>query len=126
MCVLCLSTQVIGGAIKNDFIHLWPCAMLVAGLMLAFKCMSADQARNSVEWSIYVRGTRLQAPCHGMVTVVCCRIHIQPQPLGYSGAYDTVSGSQLCVPHGRTVFPEPLVLLRCAPTVHNECVGPTE
>jgi hypothetical protein len=30
--------------------------MAVAGLMLAFKCMSADQARESVEWSIYVSG----------------------------------------------------------------------
>lgn len=28
--------------------------MLAAGLMLAFKCMSADQARDSVEWTIYV------------------------------------------------------------------------
>lgn len=46
--------QIIGGAMDKDFIHLWPCAMLVAGLMLVFKCMSADQARDSVEWPIYV------------------------------------------------------------------------
>jgi hypothetical protein len=39
---------------NNEFIHLWPCAMLTAGLMLVFKCMSADQARDSVEWSIFV------------------------------------------------------------------------
>lgn len=65
----CLSPQVIGGAINNDFIHLWPCAMLVAGLMLVFKCMSADQARNSVEWSIFVSGTQWRATCHGIVTV---------------------------------------------------------
>lgn len=38
----------------NEFIHLWPCAMATAGLMLLFKCMSADQARDSVEWSIFV------------------------------------------------------------------------
>lgn len=37
-----------------QFIHLWPCAMLAAGLMLVLKCMSADQARDSVEWTIYV------------------------------------------------------------------------
>lgn len=49
-----LALQVIGGALSNEFIHLWPCAMAVAGLMLATKCMSADQARESVEWSIYV------------------------------------------------------------------------
>jgi len=28
--------------------------MLTAGLMLAFKCLSADQARESVEWEVYV------------------------------------------------------------------------
>jgi hypothetical protein len=39
---------------NKEFIHLWPCAMLTAGFMLAFKCMSADQARDSVEWSVYI------------------------------------------------------------------------
>jgi hypothetical protein len=39
---------------NNEFIHLWPCAMLAAGFMLVFKCMSADQARDSIEWSIFV------------------------------------------------------------------------
>lgn len=52
--VAMVSTQVIGGALGSEFIHLWPCAMLAAGLMLVFKCMSADQARDSVEWTIYV------------------------------------------------------------------------
>jgi hypothetical protein len=46
--------QVVGGAMNNEFIHLWPCAMLAAGFMLVFKCMSADQARDSIEWSIFV------------------------------------------------------------------------
>jgi hypothetical protein len=39
---------------NDDFIHLWPCAMLTAGLMLAFKCLSADQARESIEWEVYI------------------------------------------------------------------------
>lgn len=47
-------TQIVGGAINKEFIHLWPAAMLTAGLMLVFKCMSADQARDSVEWSVYI------------------------------------------------------------------------
>lgn len=49
-----VSTQIIGGAVGNEFIHLWPCAMLTAGLMLAFKCLSADQAREAVEWEVYI------------------------------------------------------------------------
>lgn len=28
--------------------------MLVAGLMLIFKCMSAEQARSSIDWEVYV------------------------------------------------------------------------
>jgi hypothetical protein len=51
---MCLHPQIIGGAMGNEFIHLWPCAMATAGLMLLFKCLSADQARDSVEWSIFV------------------------------------------------------------------------
>ncbi|WIA31323.1 hypothetical protein OEZ86_002225 [Tetradesmus obliquus] len=47
-------TQIIGGAIDKEVIHLWPCAMLTAGAMLAFKCLSADQARESIEWEVYI------------------------------------------------------------------------
>jgi hypothetical protein len=53
MCrLLCL--QIIGGALDDDFIHLWPCAMITAGAMLAFKCLSADQARSAIEWEVYI------------------------------------------------------------------------
>eukprot|EP00879_Flechtneria_rotunda_P025308 GHRR01026886.1.p1 GENE.GHRR01026886.1~~GHRR01026886.1.p1 ORF type:complete len:683 (+),score=201.90 GHRR01026886.1:1107-3155(+) len=49
-----VSTQIIGSAINNEFVHLWPAAMLTVGLMLAFKCLSAEQARNAVEWDVYI------------------------------------------------------------------------
>eukprot|EP00877_Chromochloris_zofingiensis_P003154 jgi/Chrzof1/1283/Cz10g01050.t1 len=49
-----VTTQVIGGAMDNEFIHLWVAAMLVVALMLATKCMSVDQARNSIDWSVYI------------------------------------------------------------------------
>lgn len=52
--VAMVATQIIGGAMNDEFIHLWPCAMLTAGLMLAFKCLSADQARSSIEWEVYI------------------------------------------------------------------------
>lgn len=51
---LLLLLQVIGGAMDNEFIHLWVAAMLVVALMLATKCMSVDQARNSIDWSVYI------------------------------------------------------------------------
>jgi hypothetical protein len=59
--VLCFVLQVVGGAMNNEIIHLWPCAMLAAGFMLVFKCMSADQARDSVEWSIFVSTAALSS-----------------------------------------------------------------
>ena len=52
--LLHIMLQIIGGAINKDLIHLWPCAMLTAGLMLAFKCLSADQARSSIDWEVYI------------------------------------------------------------------------
>jgi hypothetical protein len=51
-CLFC--SQIVGGATNKDFIHLWPCAMITAGLMLAFKCLSADQARSAIEWEVYI------------------------------------------------------------------------
>lgn len=51
---LFLYTQIIGGAISNDFIHLWPAAMITAGLMLATRCLSGDDARSSIEWEVYM------------------------------------------------------------------------
>jgi hypothetical protein len=88
MCCLHCS-QVVGGAIDNDFIHLWPCAMLTAGAMLAFKCLSADQARSAIEWEVYiciafafaVRCGSFQARC------TCCRSAAnQPLIRAYSAA----------------------------------------
>jgi di/tricarboxylate transporter len=52
--VAMVSTQIIGGAINNDFINLWTAAMLTTALMLVTKCMSCDQARSAVDWEVYV------------------------------------------------------------------------
>jgi di/tricarboxylate transporter len=47
-------TQIVGGAIGDDFINLWVCAMLVSAVMLLTRCLSASQARRSIDWEIYV------------------------------------------------------------------------
>jgi di/tricarboxylate transporter len=38
----------------EDYIHLWPAAMLTSALMLAFKCLNGDQARSSIDWEVYI------------------------------------------------------------------------
>jgi len=48
------SPQIVGGAIDQDLINMWVCAMLVSAVMLIFRCMSSDQARRSIDWEIYV------------------------------------------------------------------------
>lgn len=63
---------------NNEFIHLWPCAMLTAGLMLVLKCMSADQARDSVEWSIFVSLLDACRPQHSLGACCCCRVCTWP------------------------------------------------
>jgi hypothetical protein len=45
-----LRVQIVGGAVDNDFINLWVAALLTSALMLVTKCMSADQARRSIDW----------------------------------------------------------------------------
>jgi hypothetical protein len=43
-------TQIIGGLQNKEYIHLFPCAVLTAALMLLTGCMSGDQARKSIMW----------------------------------------------------------------------------
>ncbi len=43
-------TQIIGGLKNKEYIHLWPCAVLTAALMLLTGCMNADQARKALMW----------------------------------------------------------------------------
>ena len=52
--VAMVATQIIGGAIDNEVINLWPAAMLTIALMLVTKCMNTDQARASIDWEVYV------------------------------------------------------------------------
>lgn len=41
--------------VKNDeWINLWPCAMLTWGLMLLTGCLSGDDARKSILWDVYL------------------------------------------------------------------------
>lgn len=48
-------TQIIPG-VRNDkeWIHLWPCSVLTAALMLTFGCLSGDNARASIQWDVYL------------------------------------------------------------------------
>ena len=46
--------QIVAGSINKDLVDLWTTALLVTLLMLATKCMNADQARRSVDWEVYV------------------------------------------------------------------------
>ena len=50
--MLCL--QIVAGAMDEEYIHLWPAAMLTSALMLAFKCLNGDQARSSIDWEVYI------------------------------------------------------------------------
>ncbi|KAG2448929.1 hypothetical protein HYH02_006277 [Chlamydomonas schloesseri] len=47
-------TQIIGGLKNKEYIHLWPCAVLTAALMLLTGCMNADQARKAIMWDVYL------------------------------------------------------------------------
>jgi hypothetical protein len=40
----------VGAALDREVVHLWPAAVATAGLMLAFKCMSGEQARAALDW----------------------------------------------------------------------------
>lgn len=46
--------QIAGGAIGKEVLHLFPGAMLVAGLMLMTRCLSASQARASMDWEVFI------------------------------------------------------------------------
>ncbi|KXZ43508.1 hypothetical protein GPECTOR_88g451 [Gonium pectorale] len=47
-------TQIIGGLKNKEYIHLWPCSVLTAALMLLTGCMNGDQARKSIYWDVYL------------------------------------------------------------------------
>ncbi|EFJ39566.1 hypothetical protein VOLCADRAFT_70819, partial [Volvox carteri f. nagariensis] len=47
-------TQIVGGLMDRELIHLWPVAVLTAALMLITGCMNADQARKSIMWDVYL------------------------------------------------------------------------
>ncbi|PNW74959.1 hypothetical protein CHLRE_12g502600v5 [Chlamydomonas reinhardtii] len=47
-------TQIIGGLKNKEYIHLWPCAVLTAALMLLTGCMNADQTRKAIMWDVYL------------------------------------------------------------------------
>ncbi|PNH12358.1 putative sodium/sulfate cotransporter 3, partial [Tetrabaena socialis] len=47
-------TQIIGGLKNKEYVHLWPCAVLTAALMLLTGCMSCDQARRAIMWDVYL------------------------------------------------------------------------
>lgn len=54
--------QIIGGLKKVEYVHLWPCAVLTAFLMLLSGCMSADQARRSIYWGESAAGREPRLP----------------------------------------------------------------
>ncbi|KAG2432791.1 hypothetical protein HXX76_008526 [Chlamydomonas incerta] len=47
-------TQIVGGLKGQEYIHLWPAAVLTAALMLLTGCMNADQARKAIMWDVYL------------------------------------------------------------------------
>ncbi|KAG0576466.1 hypothetical protein KC19_5G082400 [Ceratodon purpureus] len=49
-----IATQIVGSAMDEDFINLFTAGLLTAGLMLLGRCLNADQARNSIDWRVYV------------------------------------------------------------------------
>ncbi len=65
-------TQIIGGLKNKEYIHLWPCSVLTAGLMLLTGCMNGDQARKSIMWWV------AQLPRVVWTAVVCikCSGHV--------------------------------------------------
>lgn len=47
-------TQVIAGIEETEYIHLWPCSILTAALMMMTGCMNGNQARKSIQWDVYL------------------------------------------------------------------------
>jgi len=48
-------SQILAGALKwDDRANLWIVATLTAGVMLASQCLSAEQARDSFDWEVYI------------------------------------------------------------------------
>ena len=58
--VLMVLSQIIGGVlssrkiISQELISLFPAAIITAGLMLATRCLTADQARKAIMIDVYV------------------------------------------------------------------------
>lgn len=46
--------QIVGGIKNREYINLWPCAILTTALMLLTGCLSADNARKSILWDVYL------------------------------------------------------------------------
>lgn len=52
---LMIGSQILAGALKwNDRANLWVVASLTAALMLGAGCLSAEQARGSFDWEVYI------------------------------------------------------------------------
>lgn len=49
-----IATQIYGSVIDSEVINLLTAGLLTAGLMLLSRCLNADQARNSIDWTVYV------------------------------------------------------------------------
>lgn len=49
-----VATQIVAGAIGKEFLHLWPGSMLVVGLMLLTRCLNATQARQSMDFEVFI------------------------------------------------------------------------
>lgn len=50
--LLMVLTQILEGALGKDTVNIWVAAMLTSALMLITRCMSADQARRSIDWCV--------------------------------------------------------------------------
>lgn len=46
--------QIAEGATGRDIVHLWPACIIASGLMLATRCMNATQARQSMDWEVFI------------------------------------------------------------------------
>ncbi len=73
VCLGRVLTQIIPGVMNEpEWIHLWPCAVLTAFLMLIFGCMNGDQARRSIYWvRVAGGGSSGSAP---LTRVVLCAV----------------------------------------------------
>ncbi|KIZ06533.1 hypothetical protein MNEG_1421 [Monoraphidium neglectum] len=52
--VALVATQIVEGASGKEILHLWPGSILIAAVMLLTRCMNATQARESMDWEVYV------------------------------------------------------------------------